>query len=275
MGELASNNRAVSINYQPLRASISIVVVSSVPDRQTYSALTKQYTPDYTLAPLILKPLCNAIDREKPIQPGEGLHYVNAELTNVHWFEIINGVRKEITNSKDYQIVATGDDNGQLVVKKNSSIAYPATYEFHADFLDKRTNHILKFYASKIVTVSDETEPVELLELDCPNTIVWNPLRDTAKRTITAKMIVGGVDVTNDARTKFFWYRKLDNGSVEQIVDGNGDGDWEIDAVTKNSITIDQEFIGYGNGYSCFGVYRAEGSLPTSPETYDPVKSIE
>ena len=272
MGELASNSRAVSINYQPLRASVSIVVVSSVPDRQSYSALTKEFTPDYTLTPLVLKPCCNAIDREKPIQPGEKPKYVNAELTNVHWFEIIDGVRKEIINSTEYQIIASGDDNGQLVIKKNSSIAFPVTYEFHADFLDTRTNHVLKFFGSKVVTVSDETEPSVLLELDCPNTILWNPLREASKRKVTAKMIVGNINISTDARTKFFWYRKLEDGSLEAITDGNGDNDWEIDAIAKNEITIDQEFIGNGNSYVCYGVYRKDGKFPTAPEEGDPVQ---
>ena len=44
-------------NFKPLQLNITISVDGSVPDKQNYNADADEYTPDYTVTPLILQPL--------------------------------------------------------------------------------------------------------------------------------------------------------------------------------------------------------------------------
>ena len=158
---LASKKKSLNINYRPLQASISMQVVTSVPDRQFYSAMDKSFTPDYTLTPLTLFPRCAAVD----VDSTSAAKAINSELTNMKWYERIGGVQKLISSGTDYVITQTGENKGQIQVKKNSSIANPITLEFSAEYVDARTNQVLKYTASKVIIVSDSSSPT--------NTNLW------------------------------------------------------------------------------------------------------
>lgn len=261
---LASSNKTLSISCRPLKASMSIVVSNSVTDRQTYSATDKTFTPDYTLTPLSITPICNAVDADNPSQQKR----VNESLVNVKWYEIINGERTLITTGNDYVITANGENNGQILVKKNSSILSPITLEFRGDYLDKRTNQVLKFVMSHVIIVSDESSPTCILNLDTDTSVNWNPLRDISKQTITASLFLGKKNVTADARAKFYWYRLSETGVKTPITDGNGEEDWEIVSINKNVLTIDRDFIGESQSYVCIGVFSPNGSK--TPNDLDP-----
>lgn len=262
---LASKKKSLNINYRPLQASISMQVVTSVPDRQFYSVMDKSFTPDYTLTPLTLFPRCAAVDADSMSAPKA----INSELTNMKWYERIGGVQKLISSGTDYVITQTGENKGQIQVKKNSSIANPITLEFSAEYVDVRTNQVLKYTASKVIIVSDSSSPQPVLTLDSPDTVQWYPVRDVLNQTITAKLMAGNKDITEDERVKFWWYRVLSTGALEEIVDGNGDNDWEIVSVNKNVLVVNRDFIGDEQTYVCKAAYRETGSLPSSPDLFD------
>lgn len=263
--KLASKKKSLNINYRPLQASISMQVVTSVPDRQFYSAMDKSFTPDYTLTPLTLFPRCAAVDADSMSAPKA----INSEITNMKWYERIGGVQKLISSGTDYVIIQTGDNKGQIQVKKNSSIVNPITLEFSAEYVDARTNQVLKYTASKVIIVSDSSSPQPVLTLDSPDTVQWYPVRDVLNQTITAKLMAGNKDITEDERVKFWWYRVLSTGALEEIVDGNGDNDWEIVSVNKNVLVVNRDFIGDEQTYVCKAAYRETGSLPSSPDLFD------
>lgn len=265
--KLASKKKSLNINYRPLQASISMQVVTSVPDRQFYSAMDKSFTPDYTLTPLTLFPRCAAVDADSMSAPKA----INSELTNMKWYERIGGVQNLISSGTDYVITQTGDNKGQIQVKKNSSIANPITLEFSAEYVDVRTNQVLKYTASKVIIVSDSSSPQPVLTLDSPDTVQWYPVRDVKEQTITAKFMAGNKDITEDERVKFWWYRVLSTGALEEIVDGNGDNDWEIVSVNKNVLVVNRDFIGDEQTYVCKAAYRETGSLPATPDTFDQI----
>lgn len=267
--KIASRKKGMNINYRPLQASVSMQVLTSVPDRQFYSATEKSYTPDYTLTPLTLFPRCAAVDTKST----SAAKSVNAELTNMKWYERIGGVQKLISSGTDYVITETGEYKGQLQVKKNSSLANPITLEFSADYVDTRTNQVLTFKSNKVIIVSDSSSPQPVLNIDSPDTVQWYPVRDQLQQTITANLMVGDTDITNDERVKFWWYRVLSTGALEEIVDGNGDNDWEIVSVDRNVLVIDRDFIGDEQSYVCKAAYRESGDLPENPDIYDSVKT--
>ena len=263
--KLASKKKSLNINYRPLQASISMQVVTSVPDRQFYSAMDKSFTPDYTLTPLTLFPRCAAVDADSMLASKA----INSELTNMKWYERIGGVQKLISSGTDYLITQAGENKGQIQVKKNSSIANPITLEFSAEYVDVRTNQILKYTASRVIIVSDSSSPQPVLTLDSPDTVQWYPVRDVLNQTITAKFMAGDKDITEDERVKFWWYRVLSTGALEQIIDGNGDNDWEIESVNRNVLVVNRDYIGDEQTYVCRAAYRETGNLPDSPETFD------
>lgn len=265
MVKLASSKKGLNINYRPLQASISMEVVTSVPDRQFYSATDKAYTPDYTLTPLTLFPRCAAVDKESTAAAKS----INSELTNMKWYERIGGVQKLISSGTDYVITQTGENKGKIQVRKNSSIANPITLEFSADYVDTRTGQVLTYRDSRVIIVSDSSAPQPVLTIDSPGTVQWYPVRDVLQQTITAKLMAGNRDITDDDRVNFWWYRVLSTGALEQIVDGNGDNDWEVVSVDRNVLVIDRDFIGEEQTYVCKAAYRETGDLPSSPDTYD------
>lgn len=264
---IKSQQKRIDVNYTPLQTSGSIEVIGSVPDRQIYSADTKEYIPDYTLTPLVLYPRCNATDPDQYTKSG----VINSSLTNMKWYQVIGSQRTLIdSGNANYEITTEGTEKGMIKVKRNSSVSSALSLEFYAEYIDTRTNQLYVYRMSTVIPMSDATLPAPVLKLDCPTSIVWNPLRNPSQRTIRAAVFVGGSDIASDTtKCRFFWYRN-NNGSLEAITDGNGDNDWEVVSVSHNQLTIDQEYIGDSQTYICKLAYSADGSLPTTPDDNAP-----
>lgn len=69
-------------NFRPLQVDISFTTSGSIPNRQNYDAATGEYTPDFTLTPLIIQPEVSVIDKDEVLQAGR----VNQSLTNIAWY---------------------------------------------------------------------------------------------------------------------------------------------------------------------------------------------
>lgn len=261
---MISKQRKISINYRPLQISGDIEVVGSIPDLQVYQADKNEYTPDYTLTPLSLFPRCNATDPDAVKKVG----VVNSKLTNMKWYERIGTVRTLITSSSaNYSITESGENKGLIMVRKNSSTINPITLEFYAEYVDSRTGQTHVYRFTRLIRTIDGTDAVPVLMIDSPSSVDWNPCRDITKQTITAKLMVGDMDVTNTGKCKFFFYRVLSTGALEQIVDGTGDNDWEFVSLNNNVLVVDRDYIGYGMTYVCKASYAQEGSPSATPDS--------
>lgn len=266
---LTKKQRRIEINYRQLQTSGGMEVVGSVAARQSYDSATEEFAPDYTLTPLVLYPRCTATDPDKYTKSG----VVNASLTNMHWYERIGGTRTEITASNaNYIITQSGDQKGQIQVKKNSSVLNPTTLEFEAEYADTRTGQVFKFRLSQVVICNDQTDAAPTLSIDSPSTLEWNPVRQQKQQAITATLMSGNTDVTDSENTAFFWYR-LNGTSLEQITDGGGDNDWEVVSIDGNKLVIDRDFIGEEQTYVCRAHYSADGTAPSAPSVSDPTAS--
>ena len=262
--EIYSKQKKIQVNYRPLQTSGKIEVVGSVPSVQVYQADKGEYTPDYTLTPLTLFPRCNATDPSALTLPGT----VNAKLTNMNWYETVNGTRKLIeSTSKEYEITATGSDKGTIKVKKNIAPTAPVTLDFYAEYNDStRTGQTFIYRYTYLIRTIDGTEATPVLMIDSPAGRDWNPLRDQSQQTITAKMIVADVDVTTSGKCKFFFYRVLDTGALEAITSTTGDNDWEVVSVSANQLTVDMDYIGHEQSYIVKASYDAGGSPASQPD---------
>lgn len=251
---LTSNTKRMSISFTPLRTSGAIEVVGSVPRRQTWSADTGEFTPDYTLTPLVLMPRCNATDPDRYVASGS----VNAGLTNMKWYEIQGTQRTLIeAGNANYEITTEGENKGQIKVKRNSSVVTPLGLEFYAEYADPRgSGQVYVFRLSTVVPVSDATVPAPVLLIDSPATVVWNPLRQPSERTFTARVLAGDTDVT--ASSAVAWHRVLDDTGAEELITGEGDNDWEVVSVDGPQLTIDMDYIGEGMTYVCRATYDGQ-----------------
>ena len=261
---MQSKQRKIVINYRPLQTSGGIEVVGSVPDVQVYQADKSQYTPDYTLTPLTLFPRCNATDADAIVKVGS----VNELLTNMKWYERVGGVQTLITSSNaNYVITDTGAKKGTIQMRKNTVPGIAITLEFYAEYVDtKRTGQTHVYRYTHLVRAVDGSEAQPKLMIDSPSSIDWNPCRDIANQVITARLLIDDIDVTATTKAKFFFYRKLDTGALEQIIDGNGDNDWEIVSITKNVLTIDRNYIGNDQTYVVKASYSVGGSPASTPD---------
>ena len=136
-------------NWKPLQLQISFAVDGSVPDRQNYNADALEYTPDYTLTPLIIQPNVSILDKDEVLRAG----LINQALANVRWYENINGVSTLIApDNANYEIVTSGGNAGRIKVKRNAQPKVPITLEFYAEYSDTRNvHHLTDFLPSEVL----------------------------------------------------------------------------------------------------------------------------
>ena len=105
--------RRFDFNWKPLQLQISLAVEGSVPDQQNYNADTKEFTPDYTITPVAIQPVISILDKDAVLQAGR----VNQSLTNIRWYEIINGTKTLIaSDNASYEITTSGGNAGRIKV---------------------------------------------------------------------------------------------------------------------------------------------------------------
>lgn len=255
-------SKKIRVNYSLLKTACSIETVGSVPASQIYQADLGEYTPDYTLTPLVLFPRCTAIDPDALTAEQT----VNASLTNMKWYERVDGVQTLITaGNGNYTITSEGESKGQISVNRNVDTLSPVTLEFSADYADTRTGQVYTFRRTVLVRAIDGTAAVPVLMIDSPETVEWNPVRDLSQQVITARLMISDTDVTESGNAKFFFYRLVkDTGALEQIT--GGDADWEWVAQTGNVLTIDRDYIGNENTYVVKASYDGGGSPADTPD---------
>lgn len=259
--------KKIEINYKPLNVYVAIKTVGAVTSIQVYDAATGTYEADYTLTPLVLFPECVIIDAgTTPTQ------VVNASLTNMKWYEIIDGTKTLISNNNSYEVVASGTNKGQIKVKRNAALLHPITLEFYAEYLDHRTSQIIVFRKSQLVNSVNATEAQPTLTIDSNSTMLWNPLEEPANQTITAKLMIGDNDLTRQtAKRRFFWFKVRANGTLTAA--GAEELDVDIVSVNDNVLVVNRELIGEKETYVCRATYSGAGSPATAPNNASPSAS--
>lgn len=249
---MAQNKKGIGIFFKPLQCSCSIEVVGSVPARQIYQADKREYTPDYTIAPLVLLPRCNAVNLDtEEVIPG-----INASLTNLKWYESIGGSDTLIDSSfSEYSISPSGAEKGMISVRKNVTPGRPVTLRFSADYVDRRTGNVYAFKKSIIIISIDGTAAIPTLSVDAPGTIIYNPVRnDHPLYVINPRVFAGDIDVTD--RCRFWWYKLNHTTGGNVLV-----SDEDLEIVTGNALEIDMDFISEDT-YICQAAYSPDGAVP-------------
>jgi hypothetical protein len=242
-------------NYHPLRLTVSIAPFSGVPGSQTYNADADEYAPDYRLTPLTIQPRVGVLDRDGILPAGS----VNASLFNIVWTQIIGGERTTIDSSvSGYAITTSGENAGRIIVSRNASPGSPLTLEMSAEYIDPRNKQIYTVKKSFMIMCRSATSAVRLL-LDTADQTIYNPLSDAQVQTITAQLMVGKQEVTDDNKVIFVWelYRES-AGEWSEVGSDEFDG-WLAVSVDTRKIAIMRDMMGDGIKLRCRAKYSAEG----------------
>lgn len=257
--------------------SCSIEIVGNIINRQQYDGIEGSFSPDFTIRPCTMFPPCYLID---PDNPGETQN-CNSKLDSFKWSEVTSSGIVVVATSENasiksgYEAVVEGINKGTLYIKQNSVLGKPRTMRFEASWTDPVCGYKYTFVANKALYLEDCTNARAEIMLDSPATVLWNPLKHSSTKKLTARIMVGAKDKTADTKTKIWWYRILDNGTKQLISSVDDAENYEITAMTKgangqiSSITIDCDMIGEGIGYELRACYIYSGSIPSSPREAD------
>ena len=242
-------------NFKPLQLNITISVDGSVPDKQNYNGDADEFTPDYTLTPLILQPRVSRLDKDEIVSPGN----INTLLTNVKWYEIIGGVRSQILAADtNYEMTTSGGQAGRIKVKKNAQPNIPITLEFYAEYVDSRTNQVVVIRATHIVKCSNATAYMPELLLDAADQTIYNPLIDGDSQTVHASLRVGAAECAA-ANRQFVWEVLRADGSFTAV--GQDDFDFELSvAGDGTSCTVNRTLMGDSVILRCRAKYDPDGN---------------
>lgn len=252
--------RRFDFNWKPLQLQLSLAVEGSVPAKQNYNADTDEFTPDYSITPFILQPIVSILDKDEVLSAGR----INPALTNIRWYEVINGTKTLITtDNAAYEVTATGGNAGRIKVKKNAEPNVPITLMFYAEYLDTRNSQILVIQGSYLISCSNAADTVRV-ELDAASQTVYNPLNDAASQTVTATVWIG--DRKCDASKYALVWEVLDDG-VWRTAETDTVMDYDM-TVSGNKVTINRWLMGSELYLRCRVKYSAEGT-PASVELTD------
>lgn len=240
-------------NWKPLQLQISFAVDGSVPGQQNYNADTQEYTPDYTLTPFILQPVISILDKDEVLAAGS----INHALTNVRWYEIINGTKTLIaSDNANYEITTSGGNAGRIKVKKNAEPKVPITLVFYAEYIDNRNGQVMVIQGSYLVDCSSASDIVRV-ELDAAAQTVFNPLSDVQTQTVTATVWVGD-RICDASKYALVWEVQDENGNWYTAgTDSVMDYDITVDG---NTATINRWLMGSEMHLRCRVKYSADGN---------------
>ena len=247
--------RRFDFNFKPLQLNITISVDGSVPDRQNYNADTDEFTPDYTLTPLILQPQVSRLDKDEIVAPGN----VNSLLANVKWYEIVGGTRTLIEAANtDYEITASGGQAGRIKVMKNAQPNIPITLEFYAEYVDSRTGQVSVIRATHIVKCGNATAYMPDLVLDAADQIIYNPLNDPDTQAVHASLRTGAAECAT-ANRQFVWEVLRADGTFTTLGSDNSDY-WASVSSDGTTCTVNRKLMGGGQIVRCRAKYDIDGN---------------
>lgn len=263
--------RRFDFNFRPLQINVGFSIDGSVPDKQNFDADTGEYTPDYTITPLIIQPNVSRMDKDEFLAAGSVNHY----LANVKWYEIVGGVRKLIDSTDtNYEITTSGGQAGRIKVKKNAQPKVPITLEFFAEYTDTRTNQIHTIQSTHIIVCNNSTMFAPQLFLDAADQTIYNPLTDPDKQTVHASLRLGLTECPAANRV-FVWEIFRDDNTWTAVGDDTT-LDYDVTVAADGaSCTVDRSLMGTELHLRCRAKYDIGGN-PSEVTLNDaaPCKSV-
>ncbi len=240
--------------YQPLQVNKSVTLGGGVPNEQTYDADSGEFSPDYSLVPVCIKPIVGIIDRDLILTNGS----VNAQLTDVSWRRVIDGVEEKtalVNTAGKYAITTSGDENGKLLWYVNAAPQKPILLRFKATYMDPRTGQIYNIVEDVSITCRNATHYIPVLQLSGGSSY-YNPTRDEDKQTITASLRLGTEECSAGKRA-FVWEIARSSGYFTAVTADDLELKISSDGTTA---TLDRSLMGEQITIRCRAMYSAAGN---------------
>lgn len=239
--------------YQPLQVNKSMMLGGGVPNEQTYDADSGEFSPDYSLVPVCIKPIIGIIDRDRILTNGS----VNAQLADVSWRRVIDGVEEKALESTagKYTITTSGDENGKLLWYINAAPLKPILLRFKATYMDPRTGQIYNIVEDISITCRNATHYIPVLQISGGSSY-YNPTRDGDKQTITASLRLGTEECGASKRV-FVWEIARSNGYFTEVTADDLELKISSDGATA---TLDRSLMGEQITIRCRAKYSAAGN---------------
>lgn len=239
--------------YQPLQVNKSMTLGGGVPNEQTYDADSGEFSPDYSLVPVCIKPIIGIIDRDRILTNGS----VNAQLADVSWRRVIDGVEEKALESTagKYTITTSGDENGKLLWYINAAPLKPSLLRFKATYMDPRTGQIYNIVEDISITCRNATHYIPVLQISGGSSY-YNPTRDGDKQTITASLRLGTEECGASKRV-FVWEIARSNGYFTEVTADDLELKISSDGTTA---TLDRSLMGEQITIRCRAKYSAAGN---------------
>lgn len=254
--------KRLDFNFKPLQVQISFTIEGSVPAIQDYNADTGDYTPDYTLTPLIIQPNVSIIDKDEILLSGS----VNASLTNVKWYEIVGGESTLIsTSNTDYSITSSGSTSGRIKVNKNIEPNVPITLQFYAEYVDSRTSQIYTIQGTQLIKCANSSDIVRV-ELNAASQSVYNPFVDGDTQLVTPTVWVGS-NVCAASKYALVWEVQAEDNTWHEV--GTDEiMDYHISINDSGAALVNRKLMGDMVHLRCRVKYSADGD-PNDVELSD------
>lgn len=239
---------------------MSFTLDGGVPGRQNYDADLNEYTPDYTLTPLVIQPHTDVIDSDGIIPSGP----VNARLANIRWYQILGGERTLISAANaNYEITSSGASAGRIKLMRNLNVGVPLTLEFYAEYVDTRTGQLFPFQGSYLVRCDNATPCIPQLQLDAAGQTIYNPFVDVESQTVRARLLLGTVECPA-AKRLFAWEKQRPDGSWSAV--GADILDYELTVAADGaSVTVNRSLMGDRLNLRCRARYDRDGNPASKP----------
>lgn len=173
-----SERKHTRLDFSPLVITCELVCVTAdSPTAQTANTALKQYEPDRSVTPTIIRPQTTVNDPDGIYTSGINNH--NLASDQHAWF--VNGtpIAKVWKEGTDYTIIKdTSEDNGSLKVMRNIIPGEVATLAYQGMFNDFRTgtNYVVDASGMALTTTDKGGNKISC-SVDCEQ-LVYDPLKD-------------------------------------------------------------------------------------------------
>lgn len=202
---------------------------------QKYNTIKKEYVPDRTITPYMLKPKLSITDPDGGIPAGEYTSY----LVNVVWdvTSYLNNRSTKLTNGTDYRIDSS---THAIIIMRNTVVDETIHISFTADYLDKTRNQTYQFAWDKDMTTISESEYKTSLEFDQPAKVNLSPFKNRGQFSLNAQLKNGDENLDDKLCTYNWEFLDNETKTWKAISDENL---WYVSGQSTKVLTVDQDFI--------------------------------
>lgn len=251
-------SKRIDFNFTPLRVLHSLGPESSVPASQSYDASLNLWVPDFTATFLLLQEKIDIIDPDQVLANGSVL----GQLASMEVWEAIDGQQVLITpDNPDYTVVTTGEQAGQIIVKKNATVEHPITIRVKATFVDTRLQQVITVYDAYTISCKNATT-LQVAEIDTPQQSIFDPFHDVDQLAITgAHRVATTLSSYDPTKVKFRWeYVNSDNTTREITGTSDEDYPFTISGDCCQTLTVDRRLMGSACALRMYAMYDATGN---------------